>query len=692
MNCPQCSTDLPTDAAFCLQCGAQVGEVLPLPEDQLLRALEKALGSAYEIVRLLGRGGMGAVYLGRDRALDRLVAIKVLPPESTDPESTERFRREARTAASLNHPNIVPLYTFGEGEGILYFVMGYVSGESLRDRIKRLGRIEAGEARRILVEIAGALHYAHEQHVVHRDVKPDNILLEDETGKPMLTDFGVAKSATGGETLTQLGTALGTPYYMSPEQAAGEKQIDGRSDLYSLGVIGYQMLAGQLPFEGETVREVLLQHVTREPVALKTLAPAAPDDLVRAITACLAKQPEDRVSTADVLRSALGTTADEEDEDLPEALAELVQLTRSIPWLSAAFWYVSYWTLLWGEPAAAAGFFAIGAMWPPMLEAKRRNSKLTEHSWKSIIKRAFRKPKWWSMWWPKWLRRDDEVWDRLPKEIRHARGAFSIITAMIFLLIPPMMRTGLGSPSLFWIDVVAPLLAWIILPTAGASMIPLVRSAMWTRRHGLTANESERFVFAGEREARFWRQPHIQKLLAPVPEGGPMELPAPQTTRDYVRALESAARSLSGSEREIADEALSVGRQIVTALDELDRQMADLAKDADPAERARIEQRLAELGEARQGESEGARRMRELVEQQLELANNLAAQLAATTVRRDRLLDLLKTLWLQIVNMKGRADEAAFDSGEISSKIRAISEDIQRYVEASDETVRMLEE
>ena len=250
MNCPQCGTDLPSDAAFCLQCGAQVGEVPATPEDQLLAALATAIGSHYEIVRLLGRGGMGAVYLGRDRALDRLVAIKVLPPESTDAESTERFRREARTAANLNHPNIVPLYTFGEGEEILYFVMGYVSGESLGDRIKRLGRIEAGEARRILVEIAGALHYAHEQRVVHRDVKPDNILLEDETGKPMLTDFGVAKSAVGGETLTALGTALGTPYYMSPEQAAGDREIDGRSDLYSLGIIGYQMLAGQVAVRG----------------------------------------------------------------------------------------------------------------------------------------------------------------------------------------------------------------------------------------------------------------------------------------------------------------------------------------------------------------------------------------------------------------------------------------------------------
>ncbi len=212
VTCGHCGADLPDGAAFCLQCGTQIGDGEPEVADHLLAALERAVGAQYEMVRLLGRGGMGAVYLARDPALDRLVAIQVLPPDATDAESTERFRREARTAAKLTHPHIVPLYTFGEGEGILYFVMGYVSGESLRDRLRRQGRLEPSEARRILVDVAGALQYAHHESVVHRDVKPDNILLEDETGKPMLTDFGVAKSAVAGETLTKLGTVLGTPY------------------------------------------------------------------------------------------------------------------------------------------------------------------------------------------------------------------------------------------------------------------------------------------------------------------------------------------------------------------------------------------------------------------------------------------------------------------------------------------------
>ncbi|MFQ5704956.1 MAG: protein kinase, partial [Gemmatimonadales bacterium] len=240
--CQQCRTPLPSDALFCLKCGSAVSPSSSSNRDELLAALELAIGSQYEVLRLLGRGGMGAVYLARERALDRLVAIKVLPPDSTDAASVERFRREARTAAKLTHPNIVPLHTFGETHGMMYFVMGFVQGESVGAKLKRLGRLDANVARRILHETAGALHYAHEQGVVHRDIKPDNILIDDETGKSMLTDFGVAKSVAAGETITEFGTTLGTPHYMSPEQASGERDIDGRSDLYSLGVVGYRML------------------------------------------------------------------------------------------------------------------------------------------------------------------------------------------------------------------------------------------------------------------------------------------------------------------------------------------------------------------------------------------------------------------------------------------------------------------
>ncbi len=197
--CPSCETPLPQEAAFCLKCGMQIsGSGDDIPSDPLRAALERAIGSQYQVVRLLGRGGMGAVYLAREPSLDRAVAIKVLPPEASDSSSCERFRREARTAAKLTHPNIVPLHTFGEADGMMYFVMGYVQGESLADRLRREVQLSPGEARRLLAQIADALDYAHRQGVVHRDIKPDNILLDDSSGRPMLTDFGVAKASVGG--------------------------------------------------------------------------------------------------------------------------------------------------------------------------------------------------------------------------------------------------------------------------------------------------------------------------------------------------------------------------------------------------------------------------------------------------------------------------------------------------------------
>lgn len=225
--------------------------------------LREYLEVQFELRRVLGIGGMGAVILANERALDRLVAIKVLHGDkSGDAESRERFRREARAAARLTHPNIVPLLTFGEVDGELYYVMGYVEGETLASRLERVGRIAPDEARARLTEIADALAYAHAAGIVHRDLKPENILIETASGRAVLTDFGIARDVLRDPSLTSTGVIVGTPHYMSPEQASGERVIDGRSDLYSLGVIGYRMLSGTLPFGGANAREVLMQHLT----------------------------------------------------------------------------------------------------------------------------------------------------------------------------------------------------------------------------------------------------------------------------------------------------------------------------------------------------------------------------------------------------------------------------------------------
>ena len=270
--------------------------------------LKAALGDAYTIEGEIGRGGMGVVYRARDERLQRRVAIKVLPPElAFSAEIRQRFTREAQTAARLSHPHIVPIHDVGEGQGIVYFVMGLIEGESLANRIRRRGRVPSEETRRIVRETADALSAAHALSVIHRDIKPDNILLEGTRGRVMVTDFGIAKalSATSGSTLTSAGMAIGTPSYMSPEQAAGEREIDGRSDLYSLGIVAYQMLSGELPFNSPTVAGLLMKQITETAPLLHDGYPDVPEDLSLAVARCLEKDPANRWPSADALRRSL---------------------------------------------------------------------------------------------------------------------------------------------------------------------------------------------------------------------------------------------------------------------------------------------------------------------------------------------------------------------------------------------------
>jgi serine/threonine-protein kinase len=281
-------------------------------QQPLAQRLAKALGGTYTIEGEIGRGGMGVVYRARDERLQRRVAIKVLPPElAFQDDIRARFMREAQTAARLAHPHIVPIHDVGEHDGLTYFVMGYVDGESLGARIKRRGQLPSEDTRRIMRETADALSAAHAMSVIHRDIKPDNILLDGTRARVMVTDFGIAKalSSGSGATLTSAGVAIGTPSYMSPEQAAGEKDIDGRSDLYSLGIVAYQMLTGQPPFTAPTVAGILMKQITEPAPLVSDSRNDVPEDLSLAVARCLEKDPENRWPTADALRRALETRA-----------------------------------------------------------------------------------------------------------------------------------------------------------------------------------------------------------------------------------------------------------------------------------------------------------------------------------------------------------------------------------------------
>jgi len=275
------------------------------PASGELTALREALRGQYDIQRELGRGGMGIVLLARDERLERQVALKVLPPSLAEQTDTrERFLREARMAAQLSHPNIVPVHRADEIGGFAFFAMGYVDGETLGDRIRDRGALPPADAVRVLREVAWALAYAHARGIVHRDVKPENILIERSTGRAIVTDFGIAR-ADYHPSLTQDGLVLGTVHYMSPEQSSGE-ELDGRSDLYALGCVGFLALSGRLPFEGTSPQAVLIAHATKQPPLLRDVAPGLPASLANVIDRCLLKLPGDRFATGEELADALG--------------------------------------------------------------------------------------------------------------------------------------------------------------------------------------------------------------------------------------------------------------------------------------------------------------------------------------------------------------------------------------------------
>src|SRR6202171_1165797 len=278
------------------------------PSDELGTHVAAVLSANYELENEIGRGGMGIVYCARDKRLKREIAVKVLPPElSFRADIRQRFLREAETAAQLNHPNIVPIYTVEERDNLVYFVMAYIKGDNLGQRLQQHGPMPPVEVRRILREVADALSYAHHRNVIHRDIKPDNIIIDEETGRAMVSAFGIARALTdsGDSRLTATGMAIGTPAYMSPEQSAGDQAIDGRSDLYSLGVVGYQMLCGQPPFVASNTPSMLVKHLSERPIPVDERWPDLPPDLSRAVMMCLEKDPNDRFPSAAAFSAAL---------------------------------------------------------------------------------------------------------------------------------------------------------------------------------------------------------------------------------------------------------------------------------------------------------------------------------------------------------------------------------------------------
>jgi hypothetical protein len=321
-SCPTCTEPLPDKAKFCPTCGTATPQGInpataevhaapkpPAPEEGADHRdrLQRALGDGLKIRRLLGRGGFAEVWSAFDVRLKREVAVKTVRYDLVISDTLlERFQREAEAVAKLRHPNIIPIYEVGEGEGIAYFVMPMIEGESLGEALDREGSFSVDEACRILREAAGALAAAHRAGIVHRDIKPDNIMLEGPERRPIVMDFGIAKATTGGDSrLTGTGMAMGTPHYMSPEQASGEKDLDSRSDQYALALVGYRMLAGQLPFQADTMSTLIMKQITEVPKPLITVRPDVPRELSDALARALSKDPASRFNTMEEFAAAI---------------------------------------------------------------------------------------------------------------------------------------------------------------------------------------------------------------------------------------------------------------------------------------------------------------------------------------------------------------------------------------------------
>jgi hypothetical protein len=605
--------------------------------------LESALGQQYEIVRPLGRGGMGAVYLARERALERFVAIKVLRPDLADAQDArERFRREARIAAQLSHPGILPLHTFGEVGGLWYFVMAYVRGVSLAERLRVEGRLPSHEAHRILSELADALECAHRNGVVHRDIKPANILLDEESGRAMLADFGVAKVHGGGDSLTLTGMIVGTPNFMSPEQALGASDVDERSDLYSLGAVGYTMLAGREPFADVRAEDMIQWRVSHDPVPLQSVAPSVTRTFAAVVMRCLARERAARWPNAHSLRDALAHASDDPATVLPESLRDLPTFAPYV-----LIWAFG-WTLLavrkFTSPGDRALLLLIALLVPVGFGLHIWNVGKSGLGPLEMARVAFWPPEWWGMWRPRPFRRPNDLWPRLPVPARLVRRVMSVF----FVVLPGMILIrqwfagengqAPGAQSALFVAAES-----VLVLVAAAVM---AGSLMWGVRRGLSFAESVRVLFGATTPSPGWNEPHIARLLTSATGGvRPPERDAPS---DHRRAIEQLAAMLPVSAAVIGRAAAAMAKRLLSAIEACDADITSLASVASASELDRLSAQLTSLGEGSHGDRAERTELQELVQRQLDVVRKMRDQSEVASQRRARLFNLMRGLWTQL--------------------------------------------
>ena len=636
--------------------------------------LRKYLEVQFELRRVLGIGGMGAVILANERALDRLVAIKVLHGDkSGDAESRERFRREARAAARLTHPNIVPLLTFGEVDGELYYVMGYVEGETLASRLERVGRIAPDEARARLTEIADALAYAHAAGIVHRDLKPENILIETASGRAVLTDFGIARDVLRDPSLTSTGVIVGTPHYMSPEQASGERVIDGRSDLYSLGVIGYRMLSGTLPFGGANAREVLMQHLTASAAPLPAAIAQASPALDAAVRRALAKSPEDRHRSAAEFAAAL--RHDTDDDVLPEELESRDGLYARVVLLGVAVGALmplvkiaglsdgSMTGHLLAGGAEVLGVVSVGAI----VHLVERARDAATAARQLVV--GLRPPRWWFAWWPRPYRRPGDVWERLGWELRWDRNVdfgFFVVTLPLSVAGLIWYATGENSVQLALAIREHNVLSSAIIYGALAVGVGLIvlnaaLSYRWLRRRGFALKDWAGMAMLPNADPR-WKLPRYARLLE---DGAAIDASA--------GSLDALIAGLRGAGVLLPDGLTGALQAVRRAEEGVDRQLGGLREMVNAEETVRLDRRIAMIGH-------GDPQLRALLESQRALLARAEGRIGELGALRERLAAQQQVLRQQLVALRDLAPSGG-DLSEITGRIRAVNDDLRRLSE-----------
>lgn len=659
-----------------------------MPPVDLSPALREHLAVTYELLRLIGEGGMGVVWLGRDRLLDREVAIKVLRRDpSGDQDTARRFLQEARLAARLQHPGIVPLLTFGEVGEERFYVMPFVRGVTVAERIQR-GPMPEADVRRIVAEVADALAYVHARGIVHRDVKPANILLDAESGAAMLTDFGIArlKDAT---TVTGTGLVVGTPRYLAPEQArAGLDVVDGRADVYALGLVAWEAATGSVPFGEVSPNEMLARKLTGALEDPRTLKPNLSSEFAALVLKAAAMAPEERYSSAATLAAAVRPASVGEADPMQSfdgvlGLAALASIPLSAMFTAGMLSEDAALTLaqrvLIGVSAGVGSAFLMASARLHSL----RNEFAATTPWRDLLTRAWRPPNWWFAWWPKKYRHfflPDHLPPKAARAVRRQLAGTSWILGIGLAVQLPLVLMSFADEAVLeavnfgaLLQTLRPYLIGMPVAVFAALAYSILPTAVLTRRYrraGINQRQMRRLLGWAYRPEAL-----SNPVLAVLheferSEFTPQDLPA---LREAIDAAHEKARA-SGWE-------LSDVHSAITRLHELDLRWAEderaLAAEVEAGEAARAKeqaQRLRKLPAL----SAAQRQMLELLESQLRLVADSEAALAHLRGRRARAVALASALWAQLRDLPAQGKSADADTN-----IRAISDDLQGLLDES---------